>query len=162
MKRLGFLFGAAFGAVIAAGRLNEYNVIHDALRLTNLYVFFVMGSAVVVAMPLLYILRRRNWSTLFGGQLDLSHSPIERKHIYGGIVFGTGWAITGTCPAPALAMIGAGGALGLFVVAGIFFGLLLRDVVAERTSSSTQVDDTGATAPAGRPAHANLSPVVDL
>lgn len=132
MNRLGFLFGLAFGAVITAGRMNEYNVIHDGLRLTNLYVFFTMGSAVAVAMPLLYLLRRRNHVTRLGGPLDLGRSRVERKHIYGGLVFGAGWAITGTCPAPALAMAGSGGVLGLVVVAGIGLGLLFRDVVVDR------------------------------
>lgn len=138
MKLIGTLFGFAFGAVITAGRMNEYNVIHDALRLTNLYVFFTMGSAVAVAMPLLYILHHRGWVTPLGGPLDLGRSAVERKHILGGVVFGTGWAVTGTCPAPALAMIGSGGFLGLIVVVGIFCGLLLRDTVADRGVSQNR------------------------
>ena len=132
MNRIGFLFGCAFGGVITAGRMNEYNVIHDGLRLTNLYVFFVMGSAVLVAMSLLFVLRRRGWVTPLGGPLGLSPSRIQRKHIYGGLVFGAGWAVTGTCPAPALAMVGSGGVLGLAVIVGIWFGLGLRDAVVDR------------------------------
>jgi uncharacterized protein len=132
MNRIGFTFGMAFGAVITAGRLNEYNVIHSGLRLTNLYMFFTMGSAVLVAMPLLFLLQRRGWVSPLGGLLDLSRTRVERKHIFGGLVFGTGWAVTGTCPAPALAMVGSGGVLGLVVVAGICFGLILRDWVVDR------------------------------
>ncbi|MGH2443977.1 MAG: DUF6691 family protein [Chloroflexota bacterium] len=137
MKLLGFGFGLGFGAVITAGRFNEYNVIHDGLRLTNLYMFFAMASAIVVAMPLLYILRRAGWVTPLGGKLELSPSRIERKHILGGVVFGVGWAVTGTCPAPALAMAGSGGILGLVVVIGIFCGLMLRDSVVAPQSPST-------------------------
>jgi uncharacterized membrane protein YedE/YeeE len=135
MKYIGFLFGGAFGARVTAGRLNEYNVIHNGLRLTNLYMFFVMGSAVAVAMVLLFILRKCRWVTPTGGPLDLTPSRPERKHVTGGIVFGLGWAVTGTCPAPALAMVGSGGLLGLFVVAGIFSGLVLRDAVVDHAAS---------------------------
>jgi uncharacterized membrane protein YedE/YeeE len=134
MKPIGFLFGGAFGAAITAGRLNEYGVIHAGLRLQNLYMFFVMGSAVAVAMAGLYSLERVGWTTPLGGALDLGRSRIERKHILGGVTFGVGWAIAGTCPAPALAMVGSGGVLGLVVVAGIFFGLMSRDIVAELTA----------------------------
>jgi uncharacterized membrane protein YedE/YeeE len=70
-----------------------------------------------------------------GGPLDLTPSRIERKHVTGGVVFGLGWAVTGTCPAPALAMVGSGGLLGLFVAAGIFSGLMLRDAVVDRAAS---------------------------
>jgi uncharacterized membrane protein YedE/YeeE len=161
VNRLGFLFGAAFGAVITAGRMNEYNVIHNGLRLTNLYMFFAMGSAIAVSMPLLYLLRRRGWATPLGGSLDLSTSPIERKHVLGGLVFGTGWAVAGTCPAPALAMAGSGGLLGLIVVAGIFFGLHLRDVVVDR-SARTAPTDSEAPERAPRVTPAGAASVVDL
>lgn len=132
MKRVGFLFGLGFGFFITAGQFNQYNVIHNALRLQDYYVFAVMGSAVLTAMPILFLLRRRNWVTPFGGPLAIQPSKIERKFVYGGLVFGTGWAVAGTCPAPALAMIGSGGVLGILVVAGIFSGLRLRDAVVER------------------------------
>ena len=135
MRVIGFLFGGAFGALITAGRLNEYDVIHSGLRLTNLYMFFVMGSAVVVAAAMLVVLRRLRWVTPLGGPLSLAPGRVERKHITGGVAFGVGWAVTGTCPAPALAMAGSGGILGLFVVAGICGGLMLRDAVTDRPVS---------------------------
>jgi len=138
MRRIGFLFGCAFGGVITAVRMNEYNVIHNGLRLTNLYIFFVMGSAIGIAMVSLYILRRIGWVTPLGGPLELPPSRIERKHVAGGVIFGVGWAVAGTCPAPALAMVGSGGWLGLFVVAGIFYGLMLRDSVVERGEQKRQ------------------------
>jgi uncharacterized membrane protein YedE/YeeE len=159
VKRLGFLFGVAFGAAITAGRMNEYNVIHNGLRLTNLYVFFTMGSAVAVALPLLLLLRRRGWVTPLGGKLDISPSRIERKHIYGGLVFGLGWAVAGTCPAPALAMIGSGGPLGLFVVAGICCGLILRDVQVDRAARRAVTREN---APQAHPIVPNAVATVDL
>jgi len=161
LNRIGFLFGVAFGAVITAGRLNEYNVIHSGLRLTNLYMFFTMGSAVAVAMPLLFLLRRRGCISPVGGPLDLSRSPVERKHILGGLVFGAGWAVTGTCPAPALAMIGSGGGFGTIVVVGICFGLLARDWVVDRASGPT-TERPGARETAPQPLGQPAAAVVDL
>ena len=57
------------------------------------------------------------------------HSPArpEPRHLKGGAIFGLGWAIAGTCPAPALVMISSGAALGLVAIAGIFLGLHLRE-----------------------------------
>jgi uncharacterized membrane protein YedE/YeeE len=104
VNRIGFL--------IAAGRLNEYDVIHEGLLLRSPYMFLVMGSAVAVARP-------------------------ERKHVLGAMVFGAGWAVAGTCPGPALAMTAGGGLLGVAVIVGIVAGLFLRDAVAERTQPAT-------------------------
>ena len=127
MKRVAFLTGAAFGFLVAAARLSSYQVIHDMLLLREPDVFLLMGSAVAVAAPLLLLLERRRWRTPFGGTLAVLRAPIARNHVAGAAVFGTGWALAGTCPVPALAMSASGSALGLCVAAGLFGGVALRD-----------------------------------
>jgi uncharacterized membrane protein YedE/YeeE len=131
-NRLGFVLGLAFGMVLVLTRVHEYQTIHNMLMLRDPYVFLLMGSAVGTAAPLLWLLQRRGWRTPFGGTLVPERAPVERRHIAGSIVFGTGWAITGACPAPALAMLASGHVLGGVVVAGLFVGLLMRDRVARR------------------------------
>jgi uncharacterized membrane protein YedE/YeeE len=135
MRASGLAFGAGFGFFIAAGRLNEYNVIHNGLRLQDGYMFAVMGSAVLVAMAVLWLLSGRGLVTRWGGPLELRRQSIERRHVLGGIVFGTGWAVAGTCPAPALTMIGAGGLLGVVVMLGLFSGLLLHERAERRETA---------------------------
>ena len=127
MNIVGGLFGAGFGFVLAASRLHEYDTIHATLKLDSFYVFGLMGLAIGISLPLLWILERRGVETVYGGRLSLSRSRIERHHIVGGALFGTGWAIAGTCPAPALAMLASGAALGAVAVVGLFIGLWLRD-----------------------------------
>jgi uncharacterized membrane protein YedE/YeeE len=127
MNLIGGAFGAGFGFVLAAARLNEYDTIHKTLRLDELDVFLLMGLAIGVSLPLLWVLDRRGTPTLFGGPLQLSRSKIERHHIVGGALFGTGWALAGTCPAPALAMLSSGAFYGAIAVVGLFIGLHLRD-----------------------------------
>jgi uncharacterized protein len=130
--RLGFPLGLVFGLLLVLVRVNEYDTIHNMLTLRDPYVFLLMGSAVATAAPLLWLLRRRRWRTPYGGQLNPERPPLERRHIAGSVVFGAGWAITGACPGPALAMAAGGNVLGVVVVAGLFAGLLLRDRVGRR------------------------------
>ena len=132
MNRVGFAFGIGFGFLIAAAGVSDYDVIHRMLLLQELDVFWLMASAIAVAMPLLWLLERRRWSTPFGGFLDIKRYRVTRKDVLGAAVFGSGWAIAGTCPAPALTMVAGGGVLGLVVIAGIFAGILLRDAVVAR------------------------------
>ena len=88
-----------------------------------------MASAVAVAMPLLWLFQKRGWRTPLGGQLEIAKAKVERKHLLGAMCFGTGWAVAGTCPGPALAMATGGSFLGLFVIAGLATGLWLRGAV---------------------------------
>ncbi len=128
MNVVGLVAGSLFGGLLAGGLLHEYDTIHSTLVLEDLYVFFVMGSAIAIAAPLLWFLERRPTTTLMTGLLQLSRSRPERHHVVGGVLFGTGWAIAGTCPAPALVMASSGAWLALVAIAGIFVGLYIREV----------------------------------
>jgi uncharacterized membrane protein YedE/YeeE len=130
--------GGSFGFLFCAAGFNRYDVIHGMLLLQNFNPFLVMGSAVVTAMPLLWLLERRNWRTPLAGNLELSRWPVERKHILGGIVFGTGWAVTGACPGTISGMLGAGSILGVVTLGGFLGGMFLRDAVAERGAAVTK------------------------
>lgn len=54
MIAIGLFFGMAFGFLLTAGGLTDYDTVHDSLLFRDAYVFLVMGSAVLTAMPLLY------------------------------------------------------------------------------------------------------------
>lgn len=126
MNLIGLAFGAMFGGVLAASNLHEYDTIHAMLRFDEFDVFWFMASAIAVSAPLLWFLERRGMNTPYGGQLSLSRSRPESHHLKGGALFGIGWAIAGTCPAPALVMVSSGAFLGLIALPGIFLGLHLR------------------------------------
>jgi uncharacterized membrane protein YedE/YeeE len=138
MNLIGLLFGTLFGAVLASSNLHEYDTIHAMLRLDEFDVFWFMASAIAVSAPLLWLLERRRFDTPLGGRLTLSRSRPERHHLQGGALFGIGWAIAGTCPAPALVMVSSGAVMGLVSIAGIFLGLHLRE--RQQTPGATQVD----------------------
>lgn len=124
---VGLAFGIMFGGVLGASNLHEYDTIHAMLRLDEIDVYLFMGSAIAVSMPLLWWLEKRGIITPLGGALKLSRSKPEPHHVRGGVLFGVGWAIAGTCPAPALVMVSSGALLGLVAIPGIFLGLYLRE-----------------------------------
>lgn len=127
LNLIGLLFGSLFGGILAGAQLHEYDTIHYMLALEEYYVFAFMASAIAVSMPLLFLLERRGWNTPYGGALTLSRSRPDANHLKGGALFGVGWAIAGTCPAPALVMVSSGALLGLVAIPGIFLGLWLRE-----------------------------------
>ena len=127
LNLVGLLFGSLFGGLLAGANLHEYDTIHAMLRLDELDVYLLMASAIAVSAPLLWLLERRGVITPLGGRLTLSRSKPLKHHWQGGALFGVGWAIAGTCPAPALVMISSGAWLGLVALVGIFAGLHLRE-----------------------------------
>jgi uncharacterized membrane protein YedE/YeeE len=127
---LGFVCGLTFGFVIVAARLSDDNVIRDMLLLRDPQPYLVIGSAVLVAAPLLHLLRACRWRAPLGGEtVAFRGEAIRRHHLAGAALFGIGWAISCTCPVPALGMLATGNLLGLPVVAGLLTGIVLRDTL---------------------------------
>lgn len=140
MNRPALLVGLAFGFLIAAARLSDYDVIHDMLLLREPDVFLLMASAVGTAAPLLLLLKRIGWRTRSGETMALRRAPVQPRNVLGAVVFGSGWAVAGTCPGPAIAMATGGSVLGLVVMAGLVSGVFLFDrVVLMRSMERVQV-----------------------
>jgi uncharacterized membrane protein YedE/YeeE len=149
MNILGLVAGAGFGFVLAGAKLHEYATIHATLRLDEPDVFLLMGCAIGVSLPLLWLLEKRRVTTMYGGPLSLSRSRPQRHHVIGGALFGLGWALAGTCPAPALAMVSSGALLGLVAIAGLFTGLHLRDRHVRRVPADSDGEHRMLPEPAG-------------
>lgn len=74
---------------------------------------FVMGGGLLVHLPFVQALRRRDPSRNLGPR----RAPIDARLIVGAALFGVGWGIAGLCPGPALvALAGGRAALLAFVL----------------------------------------------
>jgi uncharacterized membrane protein YedE/YeeE len=134
MKTISLGFGTVFGFLLAGAGLMNYNVIHEGLLLRNATMFLIMGSAVAVAAVGIWLLERFRWVTPLQGMLKVKRISINKKHIYGAVIFGIGWAITGNCPAVSAAMLGSGIGYGAVVMAGIVLGVLIFDIKIRKRS----------------------------
>jgi uncharacterized membrane protein YedE/YeeE len=133
--------GAVFGFLLTVSGLGDYFTIHDGLLLKNPYIFLMMASAMAVAFAGLAVLR---WlgRTRFAGRLALPHHRIERRHVYGGVVFGLGFGVGATCPGMTIVMTTTGGLYGLVVLVGLLGGLWLRGWVERRQQRPLSTEPT--------------------
>src|SRR4051794_29865825 len=138
--------GGVFGFLLTVSGLGDYSTIHDGLLLKNPYIFGMMASAMAVAWAGLAVLRRLG-RTRFAGPLSLPHARIERRHVYGGAIFGLGFGVGATCPGMTVAMTTTGGLYGLVVLVGLLGGLWLRGFVERRQQRpvSTEPETSAAT-----------------
>jgi uncharacterized protein len=137
------LVGLCFGFLLTASGLSRYDVIHHMLRFEDWNPYLIMAASIGTALPLLWLLQRIGWVTPLGGRMVLAHRRIERRHVYGGVLFGAGWAITGACPGTVSAMIGGGSVLGLAVLGGIFLGIRAHEAVEESQAERAQAYGAG-------------------
>jgi uncharacterized protein len=119
------LFGAAFGFLISWGQFSDPDRIRDMLLLRDPYLYLMMFSAIAVAFAGTWLLRRRHARALLTGEpLSVERTRPERRHIVGAAIFGLGWAIADSCPAPIAAQLTQGVLWSLFTIAGVTIGVL--------------------------------------
>lgn len=122
--RLAFVAaGAVFGFLLSRARATEYDAIIGMFLFQDLHLMGVIGVAIAVAAAGFWVLRRPDARALAGGgAIEFQRKPSHRWIFVAGLVFGTGWALTGACPGPALTQLGEGKLYAAATVAGILAG----------------------------------------
>lgn len=88
---------------------------------------FVLGGALLVALPAVQ-LQRRLARPLLDSTFHLPPTaPMDRRLLLGALLFGLGWGLAGLCPGPALAGLGLGIAKVYGFVAAMVVGMVLHD-----------------------------------
>jgi uncharacterized membrane protein YedE/YeeE len=106
---LKYLFaGTLFGIVFVKAELISWFRMQEMFRLQSFHMYGVMASAMVVSLISVWLIKRFNIKTMYGEKVEFPTKKFNKGQVYGGLLFGFGWAITGACPGPLFAQIGAG------------------------------------------------------
>lgn len=108
--------GIAFGIVFVKAEIISWFRIQEMFRLQSFFMYGVIGTAVVVGMLSVWLIKKYNIKTMSGETIKFEDKTFNKGQIYGSLIFGIGWAITGACPGPLFAQIGSG-----FWVVGVTF-----------------------------------------
>ena len=123
--------GIIFGIVFVKAEIISWFRIQEMFRLQSFHMYGIIGSAVFIGMISVFLIKKFNLKTIYGEEVEFHHKKFNKGNIYGGLLFGFGWAITGACPGPLFAQIGSGATViiitFLSAIAGTWVYGLLRD-----------------------------------
>ena len=122
LKNLKYIIaGTFFGIIAVKSEIISWFRIQEMFRLQSFHMYGVIGSAVVVGMISVFLIKKFNIKTLDGETVIFHPKKFQKGQIYGGLIFGFGWAITGACPGPLFAQIGNGfGVITVTLLSAIF------------------------------------------
>lgn len=124
VANLKFLFvGMFFGVVTVKSEILSWYRIQEMFRFQSFHMYGVITSAIVVAMISVWLIKRFELKSLDGQAISFSpKATTYPRYILGGTIFGLGWALTGACPGPILALIGSGMSVFIVVLASAILG----------------------------------------
>ena len=104
-----FLFaGILFGIILLKSEVISWFRIQEMFRLQSFQMFLVLGSAVVTGVISVWLFKKLKIRTINGETITFPVKKFQKGQVFGGLMFGFGWALTGACPGPLFAQIGSG------------------------------------------------------
>ncbi|MDA9555081.1 YeeE/YedE family protein [Pelobium sp.] len=123
--------GVLFGIVFIKAEIISWFRIQEMFRLSSFHMYGVIGTAVMVGALSVFLIKKLNIRTIAGEKVIFHPKTFNKGQIFGGLIFGLGWAITGACPGPLFAQIGSGfvaiSVTLLSAIAGTWFYGKFRD-----------------------------------
>ncbi|MFT4095400.1 MAG: YeeE/YedE thiosulfate transporter family protein [Niabella sp.] len=100
--------GIFFGIVFVKAEIISWYRIQEMFRLQSFHMYGVIGSAVVVGIISVWLIKKFHIKTIYGEPISFRSKKLNKGQVIGGLLFGLGWAMTGACPGPLFAQIGTG------------------------------------------------------
>lgn len=118
------LVGTLFGIVITKGEVISWFRIQEMFRFQGFHMFGVFATALPTAIVTVQAVKRRGLRTVRGEAVTIPPKQLGRgiRYAAGGVTFGAGWALTGACPGPLAALLGAGVGTIAVVIAAALLG----------------------------------------
>lgn len=126
------LVGVAFGIVFVKAEIISWFRIQEMFRFQSFHMYGVIGSAALVGMISVWLIKRFRIKTIQGEPIVFSKKVFSKGQVYGGLLFGAGWAITGACPGPLYAQIGTGVTVVVITLLSALVGTWVYGLIREK------------------------------
>lgn len=120
-----FIVGIVFGIVLSKSEIISWYRIYEMFKFQSFHMYAIIGFAVVFGIAFIQFIKIKKLKDINGDVIKFA--PKKKGNylnIIGGIIFGLGWALVGSCPGPFFILIGKGVFPILIVIAGGMIGAM--------------------------------------
>lgn len=114
--------GILFGVVFVKAVIISWFRIQEMFRMQSFHMYGIICSAVMVGALSVFLIKRFKIKTIAGEEIKIEPKSFNKGQIFGGLLFGIGWAMTGACPGPLYAQIGNGATVVIVVLLSAIAG----------------------------------------
>ncbi|MEP6627305.1 MAG: DUF6691 family protein [Ginsengibacter sp.] len=125
MKKRNILFlliGILFGTTLMKADAVSWFRMQEMFRFQGFQMFGIFMTAIPTAALSLFILKKLKIKTLDGEPIHIKKKEFNWGYIYGSVLFGIGWGLTGACPGPIYVQIGSGVSIAIVTLLSALAG----------------------------------------
>jgi uncharacterized protein len=124
--------GALFGILLVKSEVISWFRIQEMFRLQSFHMYGVIGAAVATGMLSVFLIKKFNIKTIYGETIKFQSKEFNKGQVYGGLLFGIGWAFTGACPGPLYAQLGYGATVTIVTIFSALAGTWVYGLLREK------------------------------
>ncbi len=133
MRVLKYLIvGFVFGVVLTKSEAVSWYRIYEMFHFQSFHMYGIILSAIAVGLVGVQFIKRKNIKDIKGNPIVIADKePGSYRYWIGGLFFGLGWALAGSCPGPIFILIGAGFWPMIFVLVGALVGTFIYGMIKD-------------------------------
>ncbi len=134
MKYIKFLLiGILFGIIMTKSEAISWYRIQEMFRFQSFHMYGIIGSALAVGVVIMQLIKRKQLKTYNGEPILLADKSFSiPRYLFGGIVFGLGWALCGACPGPMYTLVGNGFSVFIVIILSAVLGTYVYGLLRDR------------------------------
>ena len=116
------LVGFVFGIVLTKSEAVSWYRIYEMFQFQSFHMYGIISVAIATGIIGIQLIKRNNIKALDGSAIEIKDKDNSTaRYVFGGIFFGLGWGLVGSCPGPIFILLGA----GILPVIVVFIGALV-------------------------------------
>lgn len=134
MKYFKFLLvGFVFGIVLTKSEAVSWYRIYEMFQFQSFHMYGIISVAIATGIIGIQLIKRNNIKALDGTAILIKDKDNSTaRYVFGGIFFGLGWGLVGSCPGPIFILLGAGFLPVIIVFIGALIGTTLYGILKKK------------------------------
>jgi uncharacterized membrane protein YedE/YeeE len=127
------LVGFVFGIVLTKSEAVSWYRIYEMFLFQSFHMYGIIMTAIITGVIGVQLIKRKHLKDIYGLPIEIQDK--ERgtfRYWIGGLIFGLGWALVGTCPGPIFILLGSGFITVGLVLIGALLGTFIYGVIKDR------------------------------
>src|SRR5688572_7741466 len=116
------LIGTLFGITLFKADAVSWFRMQEMFRFQGFQMFGIFMTAIPTAAISVFLLKRFKVKTLDGDYIQIPKKKFNWGYVYGSLLFGIGWGLTGACPGPIYVQIGSGATVAIITLLSALAG----------------------------------------
>lgn len=134
MRAITYLvIGIVFGITMFKSEAASWFRIYEMFKFESFHMYGIISSALVIGIVIVQLIKRLDIKSFYGEKIIFNPKAKSfSRYMFGGIIFGLGWALAGACPGPMFTLVGAGYIPILVVILTSIIGTFLYGLLKDK------------------------------